>query len=324
MSIKFRSDLIYGLLKNDGDTIGNLVRSWTRETPVILCQGYGVGRTMPLRALAYAVPVLRLARQLPPCTKIEFYWASRGVLRANPHYSPSQIMDVAMATQRFLAAYVAAFHPNLQDRIRIYNDLDPDSETFCANDTLTQEAEIIAANIATITSFIANRGGKAALKYMVEHALYMRDPIKLKGGLLPLLVAEMQYPYGGHLVMIGGPSERVFWRLRQQLCEKIGAHALWTSHQLFTPLGDPPTYHPQPNEPFADAINRNLCTRDIATLLHDANEVGSGVLKDWLVLLQDAANVERFTISPNTAKEKCQQDVLQRGLNHLMEWLHAT
>src|SRR3989344_957647 len=267
MSIKFRSDLIYGLLKNDGDTIGNLVRSWTRETPVILCQGYGVGRTMPLRALAYAVPVLRLARQLPPCTKIEFYWA-----------------------------------------------IDP----------LTQEAEISAANIATITSFIANRGGKAALKYMVEHALYMRDPIKLKGGLLPLLVAEMQYPYGGHLVMIGGPSERVFWRLRQQLCEKIGAHALWTSHQLFTPLGDPPTYHPQPNEPFADAINRNLCTRDIATLLHDANEVGSGVLKDWLVLLQDAANVERFTISPNTAKEKCQQDVLQRGLNHLMEWLHAT
>src|SRR3989338_66404 len=89
--IKFRSDEIYGLLNNQGDHIGKLMRSLHVATPITLCQGYGVGQSVPLRLLAYAVPVLRLAKQLTPETRVQFYWATKGVIRANPDYDWLQI-----------------------------------------------------------------------------------------------------------------------------------------------------------------------------------------------------------------------------------------
>ncbi len=321
--IKFRSDLIYGLLKNEGDWIGKLIRSWDATARITLCQGYGVGPSAPLRVLAYAVPVLRLARQLPRHTAIEFYWARRGVLRANPHYDAAEIARVGEATKNLLTAYVGVFYPDLFPRVRILEDIDLGNEAGRAVASLMGEAHAIVRQPSSISSFIESRGGDRALRYMVEHALYMRDPIEFEGGLLPLLVNGMEYPHGAHLVMIGGPSERVFWKLRQQLLERVQTHALWKNHQFFTSVGDPPTYHPQPDEPYADIDKKRYLEHDLSTLLCKAEKVGSGLLRDWLILLQDAAGVERFIIAPNTRGGGAEQEVLQQGFSRLAGWLRS-
>jgi len=334
--LKFRSDLICGLLKNEGDCIGKLVRAWNTDTPITLCQGYGVGKSVPLRLLAYAVPMLRLARQLPRRTRIEFYWATNGVLRANPNYDLEyrarwQVLDASKHGRKFLKNYVTTFHPDLQMQVNILEDRNPCQRGREATLYLLQEAIAVARESKSIGSFIEQRGGVQALQYMAEHAMYMRDPLMFEGEPLPELVDSRTYPnwvfgenahlpQGGHLVMIGGQAERIFWKLRQELLRKLPTHELWTSHQFFTGVGDPPTYHPQRAEPYADIADRPY-EPDLPTILVQAKTVGSGVLHDWLVLLQDAAGVERFTITSQTMNGASERAVLQEGLSRLHDWL---
>lgn len=318
--IKFRSDAINGLLKNEGDCVGGLFRSLDINAPITLCQGYGVGSSTPLRVLAYAVPVLRLARQLPRHVKIEFYWATQGVLRANSVANPDEVVRSGQIARTLLEKYIRAFHPELHNQVRILEDVALYKEAEQAVSFLLPQAERVASEIPAIASFIDNRGGATALQYMVEHALYMRDPIELRGEPLPLIVDGMEYP-DGHLIMIGGPSEKIFWRMRQQLLQRTSAHDRWKSHQFFTGVGDPPTYHPQQGEPYADVELERSPELDLPMVLAKAETVGSGPLRDWLILLQDAARVERFTITPKTRGGEPEQAILQQGFDALTAWL---
>lgn len=322
--IRFRSDAITGLLKNEGDPVGTLFRSLDVETPITLCQGYGVVATTPLRVLAYAVPVLRLAKQLPSHTVIQFYWATEGVLRANHVSDPAMIVQSSVQSRELLAAYVRQFHPDMRTQVMILDDVPLNDEAERAITALMPDAEAIMAETPAIASFVRNRGGTSALRYMVEHSLYMRDPLTVDGKPLPLIVDGMNYPPdGGQLIMIGGPSEKIFYRLRSMLLRRRGAvHGGWNSHQLFTSVGDPPTYHPQEYEPYRD-IACGAGNLELPDLLASALRAGSGVHRDFLVLLQDAARVERFSITPSTASGSAEQRTLEVGLDALHQLLRS-
>jgi hypothetical protein len=133
---------------------------------------------------------------------------------------------------------------------------------------------------------------------MVEHALYMRDPLMgaedLGDALLEGCTTEMD-----HMVMVGGPAERIFYAFRQALLEKMGRHTRWTSHQLFVLTGDPPTYHWQKGEPYWGQPDLPECVMALLSqtvqAVSFADGIGQGVLRDLLTLLADLGEIGDFS-----------------------------
>lgn len=321
--MKFRSDEISGLLQNPGDQVGNLIRSLSPQTPIILCQGYGVDDSVPLRILAYVVPVLRLARQLPKHTTIELYWATKGVLRANPERDAHKLEQSGRLARELIASYIESFHSNLYPQVRFLEDADASAHTERAVSGLLPTARLIANDIPSIGSFAEKRGGERALRYMVEHALYMRDPLIVDGGPLPLLVSGMEQPVRKHLIMIGGPSERVFWKLRQELLNRLQAHTDWQSHQFFTKVGETPPYMVRDDEYWGDF--RATQEPPIVDLLW-------GNLSGWpqvdsRVLLKDASGLDVQAVpwddkNMGMSRElELAQKLWRKGFDNLMRWL---
>ncbi len=312
--MKFRSDLIANLFLNQGDVIGQLIRSTGSETNITVAQGYGVAERIPLRLLSYLVPTLRIASQLPPQTKIELYVAQHGVMRANPHYDSEKIKASAVMIAKLLHEYVQRFHPNLAGRVTVLQDEPLTREALMAIDGMLPSAMEIVALDSTIKAFVEKRGGEAAIRYMTEHVLYMRDPFMYSGQLLPVLVPGMSDPSGGRMIMVGGPAEKVFHRFRQQLASRISAHTHWESSQFFTPVGELPTYHPQPGEPVLGEVQLNTLTLD--TIFDRSTQERSSPLKDWRILLQDVAGVEKF----QNPQSEVDVRILKHGLENLLRW----
>ncbi len=340
--LKFRSELIAGLFDNRGDVISKTVRTYpvdnsSRNVILNVVQGYGVAESVPLRVLAYVVPVLRLAGQLPGrSTMIRLYTATGGVLRANPGLDWTKIFQSSRIIRVLLKQYIVAFHPKLVRQkwtmecgmwleIADEENVEETPEVSRAVELLMPYAREIMSGDATISQFCRNRGGEQALRYMVEHVLYMRDPIQFSFGEFEGRPLPGFFQHGrssGDVIMVGGPAEKIFYRMRQGLLERIGTHNHWRSHQFFTRIGDPPTYHPQQGEPYANVETERFLSLDLQALLAKARSAGRGPLRDWIALLQDAACVERFTILPHQIGTD-EMKILQKGYTNLMEWLRS-
>lgn len=93
--MKFDSSKIAGLFVNEKDVVGNTIRGIEVRERIVVAQGFGVDEEVPLRFLAYVVPVLHLARQLPKSASVEFYFALEGVLRANPYVEEARVRESA-------------------------------------------------------------------------------------------------------------------------------------------------------------------------------------------------------------------------------------
>ena len=363
--MKFRSDLISGLFVNNGDGVGRLFRGILPDERIVISQGYGIGlapdveeysgwnrggritlanaeglKGVPLRLPAYAIPGLHLMRQLPKSALLQLYIAGEGWLRANGRrvkgqgwYSlPEGLIMTDRAVQVVLETYHKRFHSGIEVEIDMEPQLEYDSALDRVIEYLCGIGQEVAAADQSIARFVEARGGQPALRYMVEHALYMRDPVDLRLEDEPFRESDMQvherqlsamacrghhpYPLPGrqegrptlidwtgekHLVMIGGPAEKIFWRMRQGLLDRIGRHQDWQSHQLWTPVGNPPTYHLQEGEPtWDDRKDRPGRVEDMLQEVCQAvnPEFGTreNVLRDLLILLADAGGFTQFSV----------------------------
>ena len=154
---------------------------------------------------------------------------------------------------------------------------------------------------------------------MIEHLFYMRDPIILPNKKdTPILVSGMSKNQS-HLIMIGGPSEKIFWKFRKDMVAHFGAHTEWASHQFFTPVGDPPTYHYFDGEP---SINGHSLPTSVCELLSGLKEIpndfgkAKNVIRDYGVLLQDFSLVEKFK-----PLNEIDLPVLENGYKRLTQFL---
>jgi hypothetical protein len=163
-------------------------------------------------------------------------------------------------------------------------------------DLLFKPAQMVLENNSQIKQFISNRGGDNALRYMLEHLLYMRDPILVNGNQnIELLVPQMAIDCK-HVIMIGGPAEKVFHQFRREILKLCGSHNEWVSHQFFTSVGDPPTYHVHLGEPIIDGSSLpNDLFQDLKMI---PSEFGKqkNLIRDYTVLLQELARVEKFQL----------------------------
>ena len=313
--MKFRSELIHQILNNESNCVENTIRAIRPEKRIVIAQGYGAHAKIPIRFLSYAVPTLRLAAQMPQTAQVELYIAAKGSARANEAYYQSNMYTMAWLLQR----YVDVHHPNIAKQVRILGDTG--NITECAEkliDNLMETAIGVADSDAQLGDFIAKRGGKRSLRYMVEHLLYMRDPVKTEIECIRLLMVPGMAVDFDHLIMVGGPSEKIFWRLRQEILKRYGSHAKWQSHQFFTPIGDPPPYHWYKGEPtLGDVLPEKV--NDLFYLLTALpGEMGKqkNLVRDYLVLFQDLAGVEKFQLP-----SKVDMVVIEKGYRELKNFL---
>lgn len=302
--MKFRTDLITNILNNQNSFVENTIRSIHSSERVVIAQGYGASSQVPRRFLAYAVPVLRLASQLSEMTTVEFYFATHGVHRANGIFHTESLSRM----RDELSWFIETYYPRLLNRVQVMEDAPLSSETKNVIDVLFVSAKKVVESAPQIRQFVSSRGGDNALRYMLEHLLYMRDPIII--GDKPnteLLVPAMSTNHD-HVIMVGGPSEKVFWQFRQAMLKECGRHTKWKSHQFFTPIGDPPTYHMYAGEP---VLNGNGFEGNLFTWLKNLpGEFGKqkNLIRDYSVLLQEFARVEIFKLS-----QEVDSTVLNKG-----------
>lgn len=312
--MKFKADLISNVLHNQGNSVENIVRSISPTERVSIAQGYGVDEKVPMRFLSYAVPVLRLASQFSKVTTIEFYFATHGVSRANGKY----FGENASIMKKHLDAYIQAYHPKLVGQVRILDDIPLNGETEKVIEYLFEKAKGISQSSNQIAQFIAKRGGDNALRYMVEHLLYMRDPFLIEGQPNKTMLVPGMSTEHEHVIMVGGPAEKIFYDLRQSILQKCGFHTKWKSHQIFTPIGDPPTYHVHDGEPIMDQNLPESASRLLYGLQVLNSEYGKqrNLIRDYTSLLQDIAGVEKFKL-PHEAD--CA--TLEQGYTELKKFL---
>ena len=310
--MKFRDELITNLLNNEGGKIGKFFREIkpSRNQEICLAQGYGLNQKVPIRLLAYPIPVMRLSTQLGN-PAINLYIAKHGVERANSNNYQNSCDLVKKALQK----YVKTFY-------QIELEVLIDSGTFSAFTNVIKSLMPSALKIyqsdEQIKAFADKRGGMNAIQYMIEHIFYMRDPINVPNMKECLLVKEMSLNHK-HIIMIGGPAEKIFYRFRQQMVERMGFHEQWKSTQIFTQIGDPPTCYCYENEAvfgcdLPDSVDEMF--RLLSSLLDSNQGKVKNILRDYKILLQEFAGVEKFSLPHEVAKE-----VLERGYEKLKHFI---
>ena len=325
--MKFCSTRINGLFSNDKDCVGKTIRAIHHTERIVVAQGFGVKEEgIPLRFLAYIVPVLHLLKLLPHSATGEFYVAHHGVIRANG-FDISRTTPHVSVIKDAVTQYSAIIHPEEGKRIRFLEDRSIENDLSTQNliASLVTTVEPLCRQEEKIWKFIETRDGAASLNYMVEHALYMRDPLRgvnKSHWLVSKMASDMQ-----HVIMVGcSPSEKIFHSMRQLLCKVVGIHSQWRSHQFFTPIGGkPPTYHPQPGEPLW--TDRQNLPEDVEELFRTAyrnvsSERGERkeIIRDLLTLLLNAGQTSSFIeVKPSVARKIVESGELPIDLKQTLQ-----
>lgn len=296
-TLKFRGDEeTASLFLNPGDHIGKTIRSIKVTERIDLTQGYGVSSKVPLRFLAYALPLFSLAKQLRN-VRLIFYFALEGVKRANglENGEGEMLSENVALMQKLLGRYISTFHPEMKEKTFILTDAPLDQRAKACVQGFLDQGRNIAASIPSIRRFIERRAGEASLHYMIEHSLYMRDPLLFEGDLLPLLVPDMDYNTD-HIIMVGGGAEKVFWEFRKALQASCNGHSYWQSHQFFSTVGDHPPYHYQEGEPCIKDELPPTIEGFTALLEGIPDNFGRqrAIRKDYVLLLQDTGGYNQL------------------------------
>ncbi|NBW40820.1 hypothetical protein EBR25_07430 [bacterium] len=298
----------------------------------VIAQGYGLeDGPLPVRTLSYVVPTLRLLKELPDTTSAEIYIATQGVLRANPDFDRAAVLQNEANLTSLLSHYIELVHPSLQSRVRILTDkhLEVNSPTDNFIVEVTQDLAQVVASDQSLSRFIQKKGGDNALRYVAEHAVYMRDAIQPRP-FEHLLVDEMQRDVD-NVIMIGGPAEKIFYRARKLLVEAKGLNHAAQTAQLITPVGEKrPPYHFEDGEVAISDFQSRIHSTSPEKLLQEistavTNEYGRNhsVVRDLMVLFADAGN---FSVLPDKgmvraclsgALEAPYREALERGVSKL-------
>jgi hypothetical protein len=129
-----------------------------------------------------------------------------------------QIRACASQTMQFLAAYVAeTCPPSIAARFTFDDDLpvatDPllNYQLDLWTDLVERSATAVEVREKIARLSLKHSGDeRAGLRYAVAHAAYAADPVE--GPIVPILQKSSAMP--DKLIMIGGPPEKLFWRLR--------------------------------------------------------------------------------------------------------------
>lgn len=314
--------------RSGGEVLSDL-RARLKGERSVIAQGYGLeDGPLPVRSLAYAIPTFRLLRDLPETTKGEIYIATEGVLRANPTLDKDAVYRNEKELTALLSAYLEVVHPTLEGRVRILGDrvLPEHSETERFILELTEELAGHALKDESLSSFIRKRGGENALRYVAEHAVYMRDAIQPRP-FKHLLVDGMEQDVDT-VVMVGGPAEKIFYRARQLLVGARNIQNAVRTEQLITPIGEKrPPYHFETGEITFDDLREESSALTLLQRVAGAVTTDYGrsqsVVRDLIALLADAGS---FTLLPDKGMVKATLNgtleapyvaALERGLSNL-------
>jgi len=264
----------------------------------IVGQGVGLQRgEIPLRFLSYVVPTLKLLGVLPTSVSAEIYFATHGVARANAPEALPEYLRQSELMRKLIRCYVDEVHKDVAGRVRILEDREIDESDPTAqliSDLCKRHGDALRSDTA-IRNFLEKRGEESALRYLVEHALYMRDPLQPKPivhGLVPGMSCTPD-----RVVMIGGESERIFFKARQIILASVDQSSReWKSHHVFCVIGDKrPTYHMETGEPPWSDLKSFSTAAEIIELVSKNVTVDFGrrssVMLDLLVLFADAGNL---------------------------------
>ncbi len=221
-----------------------------------------------------------------------------------------------------LQRYVDEYYTQHAKQVRILGDTGqvPKAAEQFIEHLFTNAAVPIFKQDEQINTFANKRGGDSALRYMVEHLLYMRDPIMTSIEANKLLMVPRMCTDFDHLIMVGGPSEKIFYKFRQEVLRRHGSHSKWQSHQFFTPIGDPPPYHWQQGEPIIGDTMPETYGGLFTKLRTLPGEDGKqkNLLRDYAILLQDLAGVSDFKLPG-----KVKPEIFEKGYERLKEFLNT-
>jgi hypothetical protein len=161
-------------------------------------------------------------RSLP---RVVVYSAHEFVARMNG--DGEKIRTCAEETQRFLAAYVKeTCPPEIATRFAFDDDFPAAADPVVARQ-LDYWADAVSANpdpvAAELREKIARLGtkhagdGAAGLRYAVAHAAYSSDDV----GVPSVSILRQAPAQPTKLIMIGGPPEKLFWRVRQVVRQSV-------------------------------------------------------------------------------------------------------
>jgi len=269
-----------------------------------------------------------------------------------------QLLHNAEQTQAFLRAYIdRTCPPNVAGRFSFDDDRATETTPLlmeqvnywaeAVEQAESPEALDVQAKIARLSSKHAGNA-KAGLRYAVAHAAYSADDVPTPP--VPILRHHAAQPT--KVIMIGGPPEKLFWKVRQVVCETAntseGAEFLRQQAldatcseqrqvikallrmyetadvspvlrtQLLSRVGEIPVYSAEchPHDPSCrEVAETGLSLKQVVTI----DKVRTSVKEDLVVLLQDISRLDIKNVRA-LAKGKIQaSDLYRRGSQQLQE-----
>lgn len=255
-----------------------------KDSTILFCTGLGINQSpqLPVRFFAYLLPLL-VAVNTFPNSKGQFYIADQAAVRLG--YDSKIVEHNTVTLQNVIPLFINYFYPHLNQRIFITTEISlEEAEIKEKRQELIEQfiKEITETKHPAIHRFAHKKSTagdiKPALQYMVEHTLFMRDPITPDSRLF--LVKNPDNFSFETLMMIGGPSEKIFYTVRKILLYKYHTtHFPFKTIQLFTDVGRIPPYYTRFNEP---VITEEI-TEEVAQVF--LSTIHAELLTDYKILL---------------------------------------
>lgn len=294
------------------------------EAKILFCTGLGVNALpeIPVRLFSYLLPLLAAVRTFQN-SRGQFYIADQAALRIG--YDPHVVQKNVKVLQKIIRAFINRFYPDITNRISITREKRSDESEDVKEErqALIEQFihDMLEEQQTSILRFARKRGQdttlKTALQYMVEHALFMRDPVTHDPRLF--LINNPDDFLFETIAMIGGPSEKIFYKVRKILIKKHYAPHQRVDHlQLFTHIGRIPPYYSRFDEPILfDGIG---AYHDVEQFL---SQIHPELLSDYTVLSYSLSQVPTLTLKIKSKSQLLQDkmDTLQHGFMALQKFV---
>lgn len=302
----------------------NILSTQKPEAKILFCSGLGVNAQpeIPMRVFSYLLPLL-VAVQTFQNSRGQIYLADQAALRLG--YDPHIVQKNVERLQRAIRAFITTFYPDITNRLSITCEKhhDESQDVKEKRQALIEQfmQDVLEEQHASILRFARKRGQKTtmktALQYMVEHALFMRDPVTHDPRLF--LINNPDNFFFETFAMIGGPSEKIFYDVRKILIKKhYTPHQRVVHLQLFTPIGRIPPYYSRFGEP--SLFDGTGVCHDVEQFL---SQIHPELYSDYAILFYSLSHVPTLTMKVKRKKQciKYDMNTLQHGFMTLKRFV---
>ncbi|MBD3338925.1 MAG: hypothetical protein GF353_07445 [Candidatus Lokiarchaeota archaeon] len=301
----------------------NRLNNEPSDGEIVFSSGIGVNHEpeVPVRFLSYLLPIIS-AVQAQRRSIGQVYIADKGAVRIGQN--PETVEQNTRLTENLTRAFIEEFFPELDEKIVTAREKD---ETKEAEEVVNSRRQLISRMIdiilkhkkPAIMRFAERRqnGGdiRTPLKYMVEHGLYMRDPVTDDQRLF--LVENPPGFENSKIAMIGGPSEEIFYEVRRKIMREMGVLGQQPNLQLFSDIGGLPPYYSKKSD---IVIGQSIEKYDVKNFLDGLNRQ---LQYDYLILIISCTENPDFDIMTKEESEYTDKDyqTLQSGFDRLKSFL---